>query len=224
MLHASVLTLRTTMSAAQNAPVFDAMSDSTARRVPSRPTLYPPPCAARRAALSRTLSRNPCNTERDQRLQELLSTNGGRSARYGRQRRRRQPDESGDTTRSISNACWPSSAQMTTVRLTPTRGRRLQRASRKVQATELPFFEPSGDGLARDAESARESAQTTAFVVSAKYLFARRFWISIAARLFATALTAVAAQITLAAIRSQTVTHKSFALAVLTSQSKSDHR
>src|SRR5215211_4514003 len=99
MLHASVLTLRTTMSTAQNAPVFDAMSDSTARRVPSRPTLYPPPCAARRAALSRTLSRNPCNTERDQRLQELLSTNGGRSSRYGRQRRRRPPDESGDTTR-----------------------------------------------------------------------------------------------------------------------------
>jgi hypothetical protein len=175
MLRASVLTLRTTMSAAQNAPVFDAMSDSTARRVPSRPTLYPPPCAARRATLSGTLSRNPCNTERDQRLQELLSTNGGRSSRCGRQRRRRQPDESGDTRRSISNAFWPSSTQMTTVHLTPTRGRRLRRASRKVQATELPFFEPSGDGLARDTESARESAQTTAFVVSAKYLFALWF-------------------------------------------------
>jgi hypothetical protein len=113
---------------------------------------------------------------------------------------------------------------MTTVRLTPTRGRRLRRASRKVQATGLPFFKPSGDGVARDAESARESAQTTAFVIRAKYLFTFWFWISIATRLFATALTTVAAQITLAAIRSQTVTHQSFALAVLTSHSKSDHR
>jgi hypothetical protein len=112
---------------------------------------------------------------------------------------------------------------MITVRPTPTRGPRLRRASRKVQATELPFFEPCGDGLPGDAEGAREPAQTTAFVVSAKYLFTRWFWISIAARLCATTLTAVTAQIPLATIGSQTVTHKSFALAVLTSQSKSDH-
>ncbi len=207
MLYASVVTSRTTMSAAQSAPVFDAMSDSTARRVLSRPTLYPPPCAVLRATLSSTLSKNPCSNKRGERFQELPSTTGGTSSRCGRQLRKRQPDESGDITRSKSNAFSPSSAQMTTVRPTPARDWRLQRASRKVQATGLPFFEPRGDGLPGDAEGARQSTQTAAFVVSAKYLFAFLFLISIAARLLATALTAVTAQVALPAIRSQTVTH-----------------
>ncbi len=207
MPHASVVTSRTTMSAAQNAPVFDVMSDSTARRVLSRPTLYPPPWAALRAPLSHKLSRNPYNNVRGERLQESLSTTGGTSSRCGRQQRRRQPDEFDDTTRSKSNAFSPSSAQMTTVRPTPARDWRLRRGSRKVQATALPFFEPRGDGLPRDAEGARQSTQTAALVVSAEYLFALLFLISIAARLLATALAAVTAQVTLATIRSQTVTH-----------------
>ena len=207
MLHASVMTLRMTMSDGQNAPVFDAKSDSTSRRVPSRPTLYPPPCVALRATLSRTLSKNPCSTERGETDQGLFSTNGGTSSRCGRQRHRRQPDESGDTRRSKSSAFWPSSAQMTTIRPTPARDWRLLRASRKVQANELPFFEPRTDGLPGDAEGARQSTQTAALVVSTKYLFAFLLLISIAARLLATALTAVTAQVTLAAIRSQPVTH-----------------
>jgi hypothetical protein len=61
--------------------------------------------------------------------------------------------------------------------------------------------------LARDAEGARQAAQTAAFVVSAKYLFARFRRVSVSARLFATALSAIAAQIPLAAIRSEPVTH-----------------
>ena len=224
MLRASVMISRTIKSGARSAPTAAVMSDSTARRVLSRLTFYPPPCAALRAPLSHMLSRNPYNNVRGERLRESLSTTGGTSSRCGRQLRKRQPDESGDITRSKSNAFSPSSAQMTTVRPTPARDWRLQRASRKVQATGLPFFEPRGDGLPGDAEGARQSTQTAALVVSAKYLFAFLYLISIAARLLATALTAVTAQVTLAAIRSKAVTHKSFALAMLTSQSKSDHR
>lgn len=207
MLHASVMTLRMTMSDGQNAPVFAATSDSSARRAPSRPTLYPPPCVARRVTLAHTLSKNPCSNERGETVQELFSTNGGTSARCGRRLRRRQPDKSGDTRRSKSNASWSSSAQMTTIRPTPARDWRLLRAARKVQANEPPFFEPRTDGLPGDAEGARQATQTAALVLSTRYLFAFLFLISIAARSFPPALTAVTAQVTLAAIRSQPVTH-----------------
>ena len=217
MLDASSLTLRMTTSVSQNAPAFAAKLNSIARRVPSDLTLYPLPCAAWRATLSHMLSTNPYNNELGESRQEWLSTNGGRSFRCGHQLRRRPPDESGDTSRAKSSVFWPSSAQMTRVRLTPARDWRLRRASRKVQAVELPFFEPRGDGLPGDAEGARKSPQTAALVVSAKYLFACLFWISIAARLLAAALAAVTAEVTLAAIGSQAVTHQSFALAMLTS-------
>ena len=74
-----------------------------------------------------------------------------------------------------------------------------------------------------DAEGAGESAQTAALVVGAQYLFALLLAVSVSARLFTTALSAIAAQITLAAIRSEAVTHQPFALAMLTSQSNGDH-
>jgi hypothetical protein len=78
----------------------------------------------------------------------------------------------------------------------------LQGASRRVPATVLPFCDPRGDGVPRDAEGARQTAQRTAFIVSAQDLFARLLCVSVAARSFSTALTTIAAQVTLAAIRS----------------------
>jgi hypothetical protein len=85
------------------------------------------------------------------------------------------------------------------------------------------FFEPVGDGVTRDAEGARQAAQTAAFVVSAQDLFALFSTVSVSARLFSTALRAMATQITLAAIGSKAVTYQPLALAMLTSQSKGDH-
>ena len=199
MPHASVTILRMTMSAAQNAPAFDVRLDSTFRHVPSRPTLYPPPCVAWRATLLSTLSRNPCSTERSESLQEWLSTNGGTSSRYGHQLRRRQSDESGDITRAKSNAFWLSSAQTTTTHPIPAPGLRQPKASRTAQASLSPFFNPSRDRVPRDAEGARQTAQTAALVIGAKYLFAFFFGVGIGARLLAAALLAIAAQVALTA-------------------------
>ena len=175
MLHASSLTSRMTMFAGQSAPVFDAKSDSTARRVLSHLTLSPLPYAALRATLLNMLSTNPYNNGLDESRQELLSINGGTSSRCGRQSRKRPPDESGDREQSRSSAFWLSSAQLTTTHPIPAMVLRLQEASRRVRASGLPFFEPSRDGVTRDAEGAGETAQTAALVVSAKDLFALLF-------------------------------------------------
>ena len=224
MPRASLTISRTTTCAAQSARVAVVKLDSSVRRAPSGRTLSPLPCAVLLATLSSRLPRSPCSNEQDDTRQESLPIGGGRSSHSGLRQHKRPLDGFGDRAQSKSSVSAPSSARTTTVRLTPTPGLRLRRASQKVQATALPFFEPRGDGLPGDAEGAGESTQTATFIVSAKYLFAFLFRISIAARLFATALTAVTAQVTLAVIRSKAVTHKSFALAMLTSQSKSDHR
>lgn len=217
MPHASVTILRMTTSAAQNAPAFDVKLDSTFRHAPSRPTLYPPLCVAWRATLLNTLSRNPCSTERSESRQEWLSTNEGTSAHYGHQLRRRQSDESGDTVRSKSNAFWLSSAQTTTTHPIPAPGLGRPQASRTAQASLSPFFNPSCDRVARDAEGARQTAHTAALVIGAKYLFAFFFGIGISTRLLAAALLAVTAQVTLTAISGQSIAHQICTGAVLTS-------
>ena len=217
MPHASVTILRMTMFAAQSAPAFVVRLDSTSRHAPSRPTLYPPLCVARRATLSRKLSRNPCSTERSERLQESLSTNEGTSARSGHQLRRRQSDESGDITRSKSNAFWLSSVQMTTTHPIPAPGLRRPTASRTAQASRPPFFNPSRDRVTRDAEGPRKPSQTAALVIGAKYSFAFFFGIGIGARLLAAALLASAAQVTLSAISGQSLANQICTGAVLTS-------
>lgn len=217
MPHAAVMIWRTTMSAAQSALVFAVKSDSTARRVPSGPTLYPLPCVALRATLSRTLSRNPCSTAHGERLQELLSTNGDTSSRCGHQRRRRQPDESDDTTRSKSSASWPSSAQMTTTHPIPALGLGLPPASRRDRASQSPFFNPGRDRVARDAEGPSQSAQRTAVIISAQDLFAFLFRVGIRARLLAAALLTIAAQVTLSAISGPSIANQIDAGAMLTS-------
>ncbi len=148
MPHASVMTLRTTTSAAQNAPVFDAKSDSIARRAPSRPTPSLPPCAALRATLSSTLSRNPCSNERGERVQESPSTNGGTSSRCDLRSHKQPPDESGDRAQSKSSAFRPFSAQMTITHPIPAPGLRLPKASLQAQASRSPFFNPRRDGVA----------------------------------------------------------------------------
>jgi hypothetical protein len=223
MLRASSLISRMTTSAAPSARVADVASGSTARRAPSDPTPCPLPCAALWAAPLSTPPRSPCNNEPNDTRQELLAISGGMSWRSGLRQRRPPLDVSGDRARSKSSVCAPSSARMTRVHPTPARGRPLPPVSGRGRATGLPFFEPSRDGVARDSEGAREAAQTAALVVGAKYLFALFRRVSVSARLFSTALRAIAAQIPLAAIRSEAVTHQPFALAMLTSQSKGDH-
>lgn len=79
------------------------------------------------------------------------------------------------------------------------------------------LFDPASNGVARHAEGAGEAAQTAALVVGAKYLFARCWRISVAARLLSTALPTIAAEVALAAIGSHAVTHQPLALAMLTS-------
>jgi hypothetical protein len=217
MPRASVMILRTIMSAAQNAPAFDATSDSSAQHALSRPTLYPLPCAARWATLSDTLSRSPCSTVRVERLQEWPSTNGGTSSRCGRQRRRRPLDESGDTTQSKSSACGPSSAQMTTTHRVPGPGPGLPPASLQAQAIASPFFEPVRDRVARDAEGPSQPAQRTAFIISTQDLFAFFYRVGVCARLLAAALLAIAAQVTLSAIGGQSIANQIEARAMLTS-------
>ncbi len=223
MPRASALISRMTKSVAQNARGAAVKLDSIARRALSRPTLSRLPCAALLAAPSRMLPRSPCSTEPADTRQESLPISDGRSSRSGLRQRRQPLGESGARAPAKSSVCASSSAQMTRVHPTPAPGRRLPPASHGGRATALPLFEPTGDGLARDAEGARQPAQTAAFVISAQDLFALFFTIRKSARLFATALSAIAAQITLAAIRSQAIPHQSLALAMLTAQSNGDH-
>ena len=223
MPRASLTISRTTTCDAQSARDADVKLDSSARHAPSGPSLSPLECAALRAAPSRTLPKSPCSNEPADTRQELLAISGGRSRRSGLRQQRQPLDESGDTRRSKSSIYAPSSTRMTRVHPTPARGLRLPRASRRGQATPLPFFYPTRDRVARDAESTRQPAQTAAFVISAQDLFALCFTVRIRARLFPAALLAITAQVTLAAIRSQAVTHQPLALAMLTSQSNGDH-
>src|SRR5881275_1975793 len=212
-----------TTSAARIAPAADAKSGSTARRAPSGPTPSRPPCAAQPAARSRTPPRSPCSTARRGRLQESLATVGGTSSRSGRRRRRRRPAASAGRAPARPTAYATSSGRTTRVLPTPARAARPPRASRRGWAVRLPFFEPAGDGLARDAEGAREATQTAALVVGAKYLLALLFTVSVRPRLFAAALRAVAAQVTLPPVGGQPVTHDVPALAVLTSEGDNNH-
>jgi len=210
-------------SGAQSARAADAKSDSTAQRVPSGPTLYRLGCAVLRAARLNRLPRNPCSSGRGDTRRESLPTSGGKSSGCNLQSRKQPLDGSADTAPAKSSVSALSSARMTRVHPTPGRGLRLPQASRRVRANHSPFFNPRGDCVTRDAEGARQPAQGTPLIISAKDLFALLFGVSVAARLLSTASVAVAAQITLAAIRSQAVTHQPFALAMLTSQSNSDH-
>ena len=214
---------RTIKFYAQTARAAGARLDSTARRAPFGPTLYRLPCAVLEESRLNMLPRNPCSNARGDTHQESLATSSGKSSDCDLRQHMRPLVLSGDTEQSKSNASWPSSAQMTTAHPTPARDKQLPGASRRVLARGLPFFDPSGDRVTRDAEGARQAAQRTAFIVSAQDLFALLLCVSVAARSFSTALTTIAAQVTLAAIRSQAITHQPLALAMLTSQSNSDH-
>ena len=211
------------MSAARSAPTAVATSDSTARRAPSRHCLCPPPCAVQRAAPSRRLPRNPCSTGHGGRRQGSLATSGGRSARFGRQSRRPQPVASGGTGQSKSNACWPFSRRMTTIRPTPVLPPPALPASLRARAKRLLFFDPTADGVARHAESARQPTQTAALLVAAQNSFALRGTVSIAARLLTAAAATVAAHVALPTIRSQAVPHQFRTVAVLALHGNCDH-
>ncbi len=186
--HASYITDDFENDNVRRAPAADAVSDSTARHVPSGPTLYQRLSAARWETLWRRPPRNPCSNERGGTLRGPPPTSGDKSARSGLQLRRRRPVASGGRAQSKSSVYALSSGQMTRVRLTPAPGRRLQGASRRVPATWLPYFNPSRHRVARDAEGACQYAQGIAFVVSAQDLFALWFCVDTAARLLATAL------------------------------------
>jgi len=214
---------RTIKSGAQSAPTAVAKSNSTARHAPSDPTLYRLSCAAQGAAPWHTLPRNPCINALADRRQVSLATTGGKSVRCGLRSRTRPLAESGDRAPAKSSVSGLSSAQTIRVQLTPAREIRLSRGSRRGQVIPLPFFYPAGDRVTRDAEGTSQATQTAAFVISAQDLFSLLFRVRIRARLLSTALTAIAAQVPLAAIRSQTITHQPFALAILTSENKGDH-
>jgi hypothetical protein len=151
MPHASVMTSRTTTSAARSAPAAAATSGSIARRAPSAPTPSLRPSAAPAGAPSPTPPRSPWSSARRGRLPGSLAIASGTSSRYGRRPRRPRPDESAGTAPAKPTACAPSSGRMTTTRPTPARAARPPRASRRARAARLPFFEPRGDGLARDS-------------------------------------------------------------------------
>jgi hypothetical protein len=223
MPRASSLISRMTTFAGQSARVADVASGSTARRAPSGPTPYPLPCVVSQAAPSRTPPRSPYSTEQYDTRQESPPISGGMSWRYGLRPRKPPLDGSGDRAQSKSSVFWPSSARMTRVHPTPALGFQLPKAFRRVRVMHSPFFDPASNGVARDSEGARESTQTAAFVVSAKDLFARFWRISVAARLLPTALPTIAAEIALAAIGSQAVTHQPLALAMLASQDNNNH-
>ncbi len=207
MPRASSLISRTTTCGARSAPAFDAMSDSTARRAPSGPTLYPRLSAVRRAALWRMPPRSPCSNERADTRQESLPISDGTSSRCGRRQCKRPLGESGGTTQSISIAFWSSLARMTRVHPTPAPGPRPPEASRRVRAIRLPFFDPARHRVARHSEGAGEPAQTAALVIGAKYLFALCFRVSVAARLLPTALPTIAAEVALATVGNHAVTY-----------------
>ena len=188
MPRASPMISRTIKFCAQSAPTAAVRSDSTARHALFALTLYPLPCAVLKESRLNRLPRNPCsNVPADIRL-ESLATSGGKSSGCGLRQRTPPLGESGDTTRSKSNASWLSSAQMTRVHPTPAREIQLPPASWRVRVTDSPFFDPRCDRVTRDAKGARQPAQRTAFVVSTKDLFARLLGVSIAARFFSTAL------------------------------------
>jgi hypothetical protein len=86
-----------------------------------------------------------------------------------------------------------------------------------VQAIASPFFEPVRDRVARYAEGTSQPAQRAAFIVSTQDLFAFFYRVGVCARLLATALMAIAAQVTLSAIGGQSIANQIEARAMLTS-------
>jgi len=202
MPRASPRISRMIMSAARSAPVAAAKLNSIARHVLSRPTLSRLPYAVLQAARLNMLPRNPCRIVPAGKPWESLATSGGKSWRCGLRQQRRRLAASGDTEQSKSIASGLFSGQKTRVHPPPAPALGLPRASRRGRATPLLFFDPRRDCVTRDAKSARQPAQTAAFVVGAQDLFALLFGVGIRARLFSTALTARAAQVTLSAIGS----------------------
>ncbi len=188
MPHALPMISRKIKFCAQSARAADVRSDSTAQHAPSGPTLYRLPCAVLRATRLHRLPRNLCSNGRGDTRQESLSTSGGKFSGCDLRPRKRPLAASADTAPAKSSVSGLSSAQMTRVHPTPARGLRLPPASRRVRANHSPFFDPRGDCVARDAEAACQPAQGTTLIISAQDLFALWFGVSIAARLFSTAL------------------------------------
>ena len=86
------------------------------------------------------------------------------------------------------------------------------------------FFEPTGDGVARDAEGARESAQRAALVIGAQDCFALFRGVAIRLRVVAACATAVGTEVALFAIIRQPVADDVDAAAVATSKFDCNHQ
>ena len=116
--------------------------------------------------------------------------------------------------------CWLFSAQMTTVHPIRARSplRRLvaaQLASRPTQAMSAFFFEPSGDALSGDAEGARQTAQTAAFVISTKDALTFLLGVAVGLRVVTAAASAVSTEVALFAILREAIARKFIAAAVI---------
>jgi len=85
------------------------------------------------------------------------------------------------------------------------------------------FFKPLADGIARHTEGALQTAQGTAFFISAKDLFPLRFRVTIGLRVVATAALTVFAPKSLFTIAGVTVSHQLFTIAVTTFEGDDNH-
>lgn len=67
------------------------------------------------------------------------------------------------------------------------------------------FFEPTGDGVARDAKGTRQAAQTAALMVSTKYALTLLFGVAVGLRVVTAHPPADGAEVALLAILRQAV-------------------
>lgn len=104
------------------------------------------------------------------------------------------------------------SGRMTIIHPTPApsplgRARQARPMWRLTQGVALLFFEPVADGIARHAEAALQTAQRTAFFVSAENLFAFFFGVAIGLRVLTAAALTVFAPESLFTIAGVPVAH-----------------
>lgn len=79
----------------------------------------------------------------------------------------------------------------------------------------ISFFEPCGNGLSGDAESARQPTQAAAFVVSAKDALTFSFGVAVGLWVVTALASAASTEVALFAILRQAITRKLIAAAVI---------
>ena len=119
-----------------------------------------------------------------------------------------------------------SSAQRTTARPSPARAVRRQRAATRFglkAEARLLFFEPTGNGVARNPERAREAAQAGALLIGTQDQFALFGGVAVRAWISRRASSAIPAAKSLTAVGRSSIAHHIQALAMRTRNGKSNH-